>query len=113
MKLILIVGTVVAVLLLPGGQPANAVPFAPATISADAASLIVPVRHHRHHRHWRHGHSRGWDDDPAEMYPLGVEGQTMPPPGHVDPSVAEPARRNLGGADRPSIRWVDPDRSSR
>lgn len=116
MKATLIGGMLLALLLLGAGQPASAVPLAPAMAFAGASSPIVPVRHHhRHHRHWRHGYSRGWDDDSADTYPPGVEGQTMPPPGYADPSTAEAARnrRNLGGAARPSIRWVDPDRFSR
>ena len=115
MKATLIGGTVLTILSLGGGQPAGAVPMAPATLFAEAPSPVVPVRHHRHHRHWRHGHSRGWDQDPAETFPPGVEGQTMPPPGYVDPRAAESDlnRRNFRSPAHPSIRWVDPDRSSR
>lgn len=114
MKATLIGGMLLATLSL-GGQPARAVPLAPAVVFADAPSLLVPARHHRHHRHWRRGYSRGEDYDSAETYPRGVEGQTVQPPGYVDPSATESVanRRNLGGAARPSIRWVDPDRSSR
>lgn len=114
MKATQIGGLVLAVLLLGGGGPARAVPMAPAATYAEPLPLVVPVRHHRHHRYWRHGHSRGWDDDLAGTYPPGVEGQTMPP-GYADRSAAisAPDRRSTGSAARPSIRWVDPDRSGR
>ena len=115
MKATLIGGMALAILALASGQPACAVPLAPAMAFAGAPSLVVPVRHHRHHRHLRHGYSRGWDYDAADTYLPGMEGPAMPPPGYIDPSAAGSAsnRRNLGGAARPSIRWIDPDRSSR
>jgi hypothetical protein len=116
MRAILVGGLVLLLTSLSGG-PAIAVPLAPDRPDAAAPSpLLLSIRHHRHHhRHWRHWHSHGWGNTAPEAYPLGIEGQSGPTPPYSDPdaaSVAAPAGPGAGRS-RPSIRWIDPDRSTR
>jgi hypothetical protein len=116
----ILVGGLALIMMSVGGGPALAVPVAPARPEAGISSpfLLVIRHHHRHHRgHWRNWHSRGSDYGAPEAYPPGIEGQSVPAPPYPDPGAgsapAPPGRSAGASASRPSIRWVDPDRSSR
>jgi hypothetical protein len=113
----ILVGGLVLLLMSLGGGPAIAVPLAPDRLDAATSSpFLLSIRHHRHHhRHWRHWHSSGWGNSAPEAYPLDIDGQSAPMRPSADPDTASVAATagHSAGASRPSIRWINPDRSTR
>jgi hypothetical protein len=126
---------------IAGPDPALALPAA-APMTRAEATLPPPslwhVARHRHHGHWRHWHGRSSRYAPfygqapemnAAETPAVVPGYApyagssqpvpTPPATSLNRNGAAPAQSpaNRGGetpsSARPSIQWVDPDRSTR